>query len=110
MKDNYIINFLHSAFFNIHLVNINTLNKLIWPSSSKKLENGPQKLFQPAFRCAQHPKAGQNTQQVGMCNQSDDAHLKKLVSWKTHSVVFVWTQYDGGNIDKEQLAEVTSKT
>ena len=26
------------------------------------------------------------------------------------SIVFVWSQYDGGNIDKEQLAEVPSKT
>ena len=26
------------------------------------------------------------------------------------SIVFVWSQYDGGNIDKEQLAKVPSKT
>ena len=25
-------------------------------------------------------------------------------------IVFVWSQYDEGNIDKEQLAEVPSKT
>ena len=25
-------------------------------------------------------------------------------------IVFVWSQYDGGNVDKEQLAEVPSKT
>ena len=25
-------------------------------------------------------------------------------------IVFVWAQYDGGNIGKEQLAEVPSKT
>ena len=25
-------------------------------------------------------------------------------------IVIVWSQYDGGNIDKEQLAEVPSKT
>ena len=30
---------------------------------NKKIENGWEKLFQPAFGCAQHPKAGQNTQQ-----------------------------------------------
>ena len=27
-----------------------------------------------------------------------------------NSIVFVWSQYDGRNIDKEQLAEVPSKT
>ena len=25
-------------------------------------------------------------------------------------IIFVWSQYDGGNIDKEQLAEIPSKT
>ena len=28
----------------------------------------------------------------------------------TEIIVFVWSQYDGGNIDKEQLAMVPSKT
>ena len=28
----------------------------------KKVENGPQKAFQPAFGCLQHSKAGQNAQ------------------------------------------------
>ena len=28
----------------------------------KKVENGSKKVFQPAFGCTQHPKAGQNTQ------------------------------------------------
>ena len=27
-----------------------------------------------------------------------------------HFIEFVWSQYDGGNIDKEQLAKVSSKT
>ena len=33
-------------------------------------------------------------------------------AWIAHFIVFVWSQYDGdgGNIDKEQLAEVPSKT
>ena len=26
------------------------------------------------------------------------------------NIVFVWSQYDGGNIDKEQLAKVLCKT
>ena len=30
--------------------------------------------------------------------------------FKHASIVFVWSQYDGGNIDKEQLAKVPSKT
>ena len=29
------------------------------------VENVPNKIFFPAFGCTQHPKAGQNTQQVG---------------------------------------------
>ena len=33
--------------------------------SSKKVENG-QKIFQPAFSCAQHPKVGGNTQQFNI--------------------------------------------
>ena len=29
---------------------------------NKKVENGPKKVFRPAFGRMQHPKAGQNTQ------------------------------------------------
>ena len=35
---------------------------------------------------------------------------KDLSNGDVHCIVFVWSQYDGGNIDKEQLAEVPSKT
>ena len=31
---------------------------------NKKVENGPEKVFQPTFRCTQHSKAGKNTQQM----------------------------------------------
>ena len=31
---------------------------------TKKVENGWKKIVQPAFGCAQHPKAGRNTQQL----------------------------------------------
>ena len=31
---------------------------------TKKVENSPKKVFQPAFGCGQHPKAGQNTQHM----------------------------------------------
>ena len=30
----------------------------------KKSENGKKKVFKPAFVCKQHPKAGQNIQQL----------------------------------------------
>ena len=36
--------------------------KNVW-NEQKKVENDPEKLLQPAFGCAHHPKAGQNTQQ-----------------------------------------------
>ena len=31
---------------------------------ARYVENGWKKVFRPAFECAQHPKAGQNTQQL----------------------------------------------
>ena len=33
-----------------------------WGVTSKNVENGWKKVVQPAFGCAQHPKAGQSTQ------------------------------------------------
>ena len=36
---------------------------------TKKVEHNI-KVFQPAFECAQHPKAGRNTQQVVLVNYS----------------------------------------
>ena len=34
---------------------------------AKKIEKRLKKMFRPAFGCAQHPKAGGNTQQVVQC-------------------------------------------
>ena len=36
--------------------------------------------------------------------------IKTRLEWEHPFIVCVWSQYDGGNIDKEQLAEVPSKT
>ena len=39
-------------------------------------------MFWSAFGCAQHPKAGQNTQQLGfMCNNKS-ANIQELKDWK----------------------------
>ena len=56
-----------------------------------------KKVFQPAFRCT--------STQI----------WSKYTATETNEnvvplIVFVLSQYDGGNIDKEQLAEVPSKT
>ena len=32
------------------------------------------------------------------------------IKYAKDNIIFVWSQYDGGNTDKEQLAEVPSKT
>ena len=37
--------------------------KLVNLKWTKKVENGQIKMLWPVFRCAQYPKAGQNTQQ-----------------------------------------------
>ena len=47
--------------------------------STKMLENGWKKVVRPAFGCAQHPKAGQNTQHTGHLN----------------CPVFRWIRYSG---------------
>ena len=39
---------------------------------TKKVENGWKKIVQPAFGCAQHPKAGRNTQQTSYDVTSND--------------------------------------
>ena len=39
--------------------------KKVW-NEQNRLKTTLKKVFQPAFGCAQHPKAGQNTQQLSI--------------------------------------------
>ena len=41
---------------------VKSLKKL--QNEQKKVEKRLKKMFQPAFECAQHPKAGRNIQQA----------------------------------------------
>ena len=57
--------FAHIQTFFLDIKREITDEGLKWTKGWKWL----QKVFRPAFRCAQHPKASQNTQQVGIWNQ-----------------------------------------
>ena len=63
----------------------------------KKAENNLKKVFQPAFRWAQHPKAGQNTQHMLWGNLSIyeyhayDAYLINHYLWPiTMLIEWAW--------------------
>ena len=54
---------------------------------TKKVEKQLKKMFQPAFGCAQHPKAGQNTQHLALAKSEGKLILHDACSVFVRSVV-----------------------